>query len=70
MTLARRSRPNDGSKYEIDAAVATLTGERVTLIQDRGFGIAFPLDVDYDPEPRPPLVFEWDSYSPVEWPKI
>ncbi len=56
------------TQYEIDEAVATATGESVLLIHDRGFSIADPLDVNYDPEPRPPLVFDWDSQSPVEWP--
>jgi hypothetical protein len=57
------------TQREIDAAVAIATGESVALIQGRGFGVADPLDVDYDPEPRPPLVFDWDSQSPVEWPE-
>ncbi len=56
------------SQRELDQAVATATGESVALIHDRGFGIADPFDVDYDPEPRRPLVFDWDSRSPVEWP--
>lgn len=56
------------TQYEIDSAVATATGESLALIQGRGFGIADPLDVDHDPEPRRPLLFDWDSQSPVEWP--
>lgn len=56
------------TQYEIDEAVATATGESLSLVHDRGFSIADPLDVNYDPEPRPPLVFDWDSQSPVEWP--
>ena len=58
------------TQYEIDAAVATATGESVALIQDRGFGIADPLDVHYDPEQRRPLVFDWDSHAPAEWPNF
>ena len=57
------------TQHDIDAAVANATGESVALIRDRGFGLADPLDVDYDPEPRRPLVFDWDSMTPVEWPQ-
>jgi hypothetical protein len=56
------------SQHELDAAVAAATGESVATIHDRGFGIADPLEVAYDPEPRWPLVFDWDSRSPVDWP--
>ena len=52
------------SQYEIDQAVAAATGESIGTIHDLGFGIADPLDVNYDPEPRRPLVFDWDSMSP------
>jgi hypothetical protein len=58
------------TQCEIDAAVATATGESVAVIQDRGFGMADSLDVNYDPEPRRPLVFDWDSQTPVEWPQL
>ena len=58
------------TQCEIDAAVATATGESVAFIQDRGFGVADPLEVDYDPDPRAPLVFDWDSHSPIEWPQF
>jgi hypothetical protein len=56
------------SQRELDEAVAIATGESVSLIHDRGFGLADPFDVHYDPEPRRPLVFDWDSRSPTEWP--
>jgi hypothetical protein len=55
------------TQIEIDEAVAEATGECVALIQDRGFGIADPLDVEYDPEPRLPLVLDWDEMAPVPW---
>ena len=57
------------TQHDIDAAVATATGESLSLIHDRGFGIADPLDVHFDPEPRRPLVLDWDSMSPVHWPQ-
>ena len=53
---------------EIDQAVATATGENVGVIRNLGFSIADPLEVAYDPEPRQPLVFDWDSMSPIDWP--
>ena len=36
---------------------------------DRGQHTADRLDVNYDPEPRRPLVFDWDAMSPAEWPE-
>ena len=56
------------TQQDIDEAVATATGESVALINDRGFGIADPLDIYFDPEPRRPLVLDWDRMSPTEWP--
>jgi hypothetical protein len=55
------------SQLEIDEAVADATGEKLGLIQSLGFSIADPLDVAYDPEPRGPLVLDWDSMCPREW---
>jgi hypothetical protein len=56
------------SQREIDQAVAAATGESVGTIHDMGFGIADPIEVRYDPEPRGPLVLDWDSMMPAEWP--
>jgi hypothetical protein len=56
------------SQQDLNEAVARATGENLTVIDQRGFQLADPLDVNYDPEPRRPLVFDWDSMSPVEWP--
>jgi hypothetical protein len=56
------------TQQDIDEAVATATGESVALINGRGFLIADPLDVHFDPEPRQPLVLDWDSMAPAEWP--
>ncbi len=56
------------TQQDINEAVATATGESVALIDDRGFGIADPLDVQFDPEPRRPLVLDWDTMVAVEWP--
>jgi hypothetical protein len=56
------------SQNDIDRAVANVTGENIGVIQGRGFTIADPLEVTFDPEPRGPLVLDWDSMNPVEWP--
>jgi hypothetical protein len=56
------------TQQDIDEAVATATGESIALITERGFAIADPLDVHFDPEPRRPLMLDWDSMAPSEWP--
>jgi hypothetical protein len=56
------------SQQELNEAVARATGESLGVIDQHGFQLADPLDVNYDAEPRRPLVFDWDSMSPVEWP--
>jgi len=56
------------SQREIEEAVAMATGESLAVLQRCGFSVADPLEVNFDPEPRPPLVFDWDRMSPVEWP--
>ena len=56
------------SQKDIDLAVAKATGENVQLIHDLGFGIADAINANYDPEPRRPFVFDWDSMSHAEWP--
>lgn len=56
------------SQQEIDEAVAAATGESIARIHHRGFGLADPLEVTFDPEPRWPLVFDWDALAAAEWP--
>ncbi len=56
------------TQFELDGAVARATGEPVSVIADRGFQLADPLTVEFDPEPRGPQVYDWDSGQPVEWP--
>jgi hypothetical protein len=58
------------SQKDIDQAVADVTGENIGLIHDLGFSIADPLEVSFDPEPRLPLVFDWDKMSAGEWPGL
>jgi hypothetical protein len=56
------------SQKELDRAVADATGENIGFIRGVGFSIADPLEVCFDPEPRCPLVFDWDSTSAAKWP--
>jgi hypothetical protein len=56
------------TQLEIDSAVASATGETVSEIRHLGFGIADPFQVDYDPEPCRPQVFNWDLGGPADWP--
>lgn len=56
------------TQTELNEAVARATGESLAVVDARGFNIADPLDVHYDPEPRGPMFLDWDSMSPAEWP--
>ena len=56
------------TQQDLDQAVAAATGETATVIHERGFGMADPLEVHYDPEARRPWVYDWDSRSAAEWP--
>jgi len=56
------------TQLEIDCEVASATGESLAEIRRLGFGIADPFEPDYDPEPRRPLFFNWDTGCPAEWP--
>lgn len=57
------------TQHELNEAVAAATGEHVALIHERGFALADPFDVDFDPEPRGPLMFDWDRMSVAAWPQ-
>ena len=47
---------------ELDRAVARATGEDVREIRRRGFGIADPLETDFDPAPDYSLkAIDWDD---------
>ena len=50
------------TQRELDSAVATVTGESLPEIRHRGFGIADPVDVHFDPEPSDvtPRRLDWD----------
>ena len=51
------------TQRDLDTAVAVATGESPSVIRRRGFGIADPLDVNFDPEPSdvPPQWLEWEQ---------
>jgi hypothetical protein len=56
------------SQKELERAVAEATGESLGFVRGAGFSIADPVDVHFDPEPRRPLVLDWDSMAPGKWP--
>lgn len=57
------------TQHELNEAVAAATGEHVSLIHDRGFEIADPFEVNFDPEARRPLMLDWDSMTQAPWPE-
>lgn len=56
------------TQRDLNSAVAVATGESVSEICRRGFGIAAPLDVNFDPEPSdvPPQWLDWDQAHDVQ----
>jgi len=56
------------TQNEIDAAVAKATGESIAEIHHRGFAIADEVDVEFDPEPRAPLILDWDTMTVADSP--
>ena len=52
------------TQAEIDRAVACATGESPREISHLGFGLADPMEPDFDPEPccRPSVV-DWDDFD-------
>lgn len=51
------------TQKQLEREVAEALGEDLQEIRRRGFSLADPLDVDFDPEPDdlPPQVVDWDS---------
>ena len=50
------------TQSQIDYAVSRATGETVREIRRRGFSLAAPPEVVYDPEPfRRPQIVDWDE---------
>lgn len=50
---------------QLHHAVARATGESLREIHRRGFGLADPPEVDFDPEPNdmPPQIVDWDALA-------
>ncbi len=50
------------TQQQLDRLVAEATGEDLRAIRRRGFSIANPVEVNFDPEPdqRPPQWVDWD----------
>jgi hypothetical protein len=53
------------TQQDLDNAVASATGEDLHAIRKRGFSLADPLEVDFDPEPdnQPPQTVDWDAWE-------
>ncbi len=51
------------TQQQLDRLVADATGEDIRSIRRRGFSIANPVEVNFDPEPdqRPPQWVDWDQ---------
>ena len=51
------------SPKHLNEMVAEATGEDLCVIQLRGFSIADPMYVNFDPEPEdlPSLIIDWDE---------
>ena len=51
------------TQRDIDTAMAVATDETAAVIRRRGFGIADPPEVNFDPEPDdvPPQYLEWEQ---------
>jgi len=59
------------TQQELDREVAKATGESLCEIRLRGFSIADPSDVAFDPEPDnlPPQFVDWDELEQIELPR-
>ncbi|HBN75517.1 MAG TPA: hypothetical protein DD473_06805 [Planctomycetaceae bacterium] len=51
------------TQSQLNQLVADATGEDLREIRNRGFSLADPLEVDFDPEPYdlPPQMIDWDE---------
>lgn len=49
------------TQAQLERAVCRATGESLAEFRRRGFSLADPLDVAFDPEPQPPQVVDWDE---------
>ena len=51
------------TQNQLNRLIADATGEDIADIKQRGFSLADPLEVTFDPEPcdLPPQVVDWDE---------
>tara|TARA_R110002111_G_scaffold249229_1_gene313072 strand:- start:3406 stop:3624 length:219 start_codon:yes stop_codon:yes gene_type:complete len=51
------------TQTQLDQQVARATGEDLREVQFRGFSLADPMTVNFDPEPcdLPPQILDWDQ---------
>tara|TARA_B110000495_G_scaffold158062_1_gene141867 strand:+ start:351 stop:566 length:216 start_codon:yes stop_codon:yes gene_type:complete len=51
------------TQLQLEQLVAEATGEDIQAIHQRGFSVADPFEVDFDPEPDnlPPQMVDWDE---------
>lgn len=51
------------TQMQLDQLVAEATGDDVRSIRQRGFSVADPFEVDFDPEPDDlqPQMIDWDE---------
>jgi len=51
------------TQKELNQLVANATGEDIEEVQHRGFSLADPAEIDFDPEPfdLPPQIIDWDE---------
>jgi hypothetical protein len=51
------------TQNQLNQLIADTTGEDIDDIRQRGFSLADPLEVNFDPEPcdLPPQVVDWDE---------
>jgi hypothetical protein len=56
------------TQRDLDSAVAVATGESLPEIRRRGFGLANPCEVRFDPEPShvPPRWLDWEPAQDVK----
>ena len=56
------------TQRDLNLSVACATGESLGDIRRRGFSLADPLDVNFDPEPSGPFArcVDWDDVYPTD----
>jgi hypothetical protein len=59
------------TQRDVNSAVALATGETLGEVRHRGFSLADPVRVCFDPEPSDlPQTVDWDDIYPIEKPRF